>query len=100
MHFDLLDGYLLEGRPEKKTVIARLLREPPREPGAKAFMEGIKMLGPRTPDLTLIALRLVLAGKPAADDAVVELKSLSDRARSGSADAPQALERYREVLQT
>lgn len=100
MHFDLLDGYLLEGRPEKRNVIDRILREPPRLPVAKAFVEGMRMLGSRTPDLTLIALRLVLAGKAASDEAVVELKALSDAARAGTPQSGQAAEQYRKVLQS
>lgn len=99
MHFDLLDGYLLEGRPDKKSVVDRILREPPRAASAKAFVEGIRMLGSRTPDLTLIALRLVLAGKAASDESVVELKSLSDAARAGTPESAQAAVRYRKVLE-
>lgn len=98
MDFDLLDRYLLEGKPEKKKVVAELLRSRPPVPQAAAFLEGMRMLGPRTPDLTLIALRLVLAGKTASDEAVVELKAVSDQARGGGKDGQAALERYREIV--
>jgi len=99
MDFDLLDRYLLEGKPEKKKVVAELLRSRPAAPRAAAFLEGMRILGSRTPDLTLVALRLVLAGKPATDEAVVELKALSDRARGAGGDRRTALERYREIVQ-
>ena len=59
--FPLLDRYLLEGTPPKEDVIAALLRERPEAPGAAPFYEGMKMRGSRTPDLSLMALRLVLA---------------------------------------
>ena len=58
----------------------------------------MRILGPRTPDLTLVALRLVLAGKPATDAAVVELRDVAEKARSGD-DRTAALERYRELVQ-
>jgi hypothetical protein len=83
MPFELLDQYLLTGAPEKGRVVSALLADPSDAPGAAAFYEGMRLLGPRTPDLTLLALRLVLAGRAADDAGVVALRSASDRARSG-----------------
>lgn len=94
MEFDLLDGYLLRGTPQKSDVIEKLLAQPPSAPGAAAFYQGLKILGGRTPDLSLIALRLVLAGKKADDAAVVRLRALVDLARSGGPDGAGARERY------
>jgi hypothetical protein len=54
------------------------------------------MLGARTPDLTLYALRLVLAGKKADDENVVALRDLAERVRSGE-DA-SAREAYMRAL--
>jgi hypothetical protein len=47
----------------------------------------MRLLGARTPDLTLVALRLVLSGKTADDASVVTLRDLSERARRGDAQA-------------
>lgn len=100
MEFDLIDSYLLEGVPQKSAVIAALLEAPPALPAAAAFLEGLRLLGTRTPDLALVALRLVLAGKPASDEAVVELKMLSDRARSPGGGRQAAIDRYRELVKS
>ncbi len=87
MEFESLDGYLLDGAPSKAEVVRELLRSRPDAPGAAAFYEGLQRLGARTPDLSLIALRLVLAGKKADDAAVVRLRDLIARARAGDAAA-------------
>lgn len=52
------------------------------------------MLGERTPDLSLIALRLVLAGKRADDEAVVRLRGLAEAARTGGAAGAAARAQY------
>lgn len=94
MEFDLLDGYLLRGTPQKSDVIGKLLAQPASVPGAAAFYQGLKMLGARTPDLSLIALRLVLAGKKADDAAVLRLRALVELARTGGLDGAGAREKY------
>lgn len=81
MEFELLDGYLLDGTPAKADVVKRLLSKRAGVPAAQPFYEGMRMLGSRTPDLTLVALRLVLAGKKADDESVVALRDLAQRAR-------------------
>ena len=90
MSFESLDQYLLTGSPRKADVVSGLLAERSPAPAASAFYEGMRLLGARTPDLTLIALRLVLAGKRADDASVVELRTLTERARSGDAAAREA----------
>lgn len=87
MEFDSLDGYLLDGLPSKAEVVRDLLRRRPDAPGAAPFYEGMQRLGARTPDLSLIALRLVLAGRKADDAAVVRLRDIVERARSGDVSA-------------
>jgi len=94
MEFELLDGYLLRGTPKKSDVIGELLARPAPVPEAAAFYQGLKMLGARTPDLSLIALRLVLAGRKADDDAVVRLRSLIELARTGGPGGASAREKY------
>lgn len=83
MEFELLDRYLLEAKPEKADVVKTLLTQRSGAAAAQPFYEGMRMLGARTPDLTLVALRLVLAGKKADDESVVALRDLAERARSG-----------------
>lgn len=72
--FELLDRYLLDGAPPKTDVIKTLLADRSDLAAAAPFYEGMRLLGPRTPDLTLLALRLVLAGKKADDANVVALR--------------------------
>lgn len=89
MNWENLDRYLLHGEPPKADVIEGLLASRSEMPGAAAFFRGIEMLGAKTPDLTLLALRLVLAGKKADDASVVRLRAAADRARSGDAGAAE-----------
>jgi hypothetical protein len=98
VYFDLLDSYLLTGSPRKREVIETLLASPSPTPAAAAFYEGMRILGARTPDLTLVALRLVLAGKRAEDASVVELRSYAQRARAGGDGAQEAREAYARML--
>jgi hypothetical protein len=83
MDFELVDRYLLDGSPSKPEVVKHLLAHPSEVPEAKPFYEGMKILGARTPDLSLMALRLVLAGKKADDQSVVALRALVERVRAG-----------------
>jgi hypothetical protein len=99
MKFDFLDRYLLEEKPPKAEVVKELLKQRADVPGAAAFYQGIQMLGPKTPDLTLIALRLVLAGKTADDAAVVRLRQIVERARAKGIDAQSAVDAYYKELQ-
>jgi hypothetical protein len=87
MHFELLDGYLLDGTPSKPEVVRELLEIRPAAAGAAPFYEGMERLGARTPDLALVALRLVLAGKKADDATVTHLRDVVERARAGDAAA-------------
>ena len=95
----MLDRYLLEGKPPKEDVVAALLRSRPDAPGAAPFYEGLKMLGKRTPDLSLMALRLVLAGKKADDASVKTFRAIIERARGGGEDAAVAAASYKEALE-
>jgi|SRR5580700_449344 hypothetical protein len=95
MDFELLDGYLLDGTPSKSEVVRALLEaRPGADGGAAPFYEGIERLGSRTPDLALIALRLVLAGRKADDATVTWLRGVVARARTGDA---AAREEYRSL---
>lgn len=82
MIFELLDGYLLDGTPSKPDLVKTLLAKRSDLPESQPYYEGMRMLGARTPDLALLALRLVLSRKKADDASVVELRRLADLARS------------------
>lgn len=97
MDFELLDSYLLAAQPSKADVVKRLLSQRSSLPAAQPFYEGMRMLGPRTPDLSLFALRLVLAGKTADDESVVALRALAERVRAGD-DAEAARDAYMRTL--
>jgi hypothetical protein len=86
MDFELLDGYLLDGRPAKAAVVERLAKMPPAGKAAP-FLEGIRLLGERTPDLALIALRLVLGGGTADDASVSTVRDAVQRVRAGDESA-------------
>jgi hypothetical protein len=98
MHFELIDEYLLTGAPPKERVVKALLANPSALAEAVPFYEGMRMLGARTPDLALVALRLVLAGKKADDASVVALRGHADRARKGGVEAASARDAYTRAL--
>ena len=98
MHFESIDEYLLEGSGRKADLIQRLLAARSTLPAAAPFYEGMQLLGARTPDLTLVALRLVLAGKRADDVSVVALRDHAKTAREGGEGAAAALSAYRRML--
>jgi hypothetical protein len=90
MSFELLNRYLLSGDPPKAQVVTALLEDRSPAPQAAAFYEGMRLLGARTPDLTLIALALVFSGHRPDDASVSALRDLSERARRGDAGARAA----------
>lgn len=98
MNFELLDRYLLEEKPPKAVVVRELLKKRYDIPGAAAFYQGLEMLGAKTPDLSLIALRLLLAGKKADDANVIRMRSLIERARAKGADFKESVEAYHREL--
>ncbi|MFY9719827.1 MAG: hypothetical protein WAK16_09290 [Candidatus Cybelea sp.] len=87
MDFELLDGYLLDGTPSKGEVVRQLLERRPQAEKAGAFYEGLQRLEARTPELALIALRLVLGGVKADDATVTRARAVIARARAGDAAA-------------
>ncbi|MDQ2679615.1 MAG: hypothetical protein M3Y21_01135 [Candidatus Eremiobacteraeota bacterium] len=95
MKFEQLDSYLLRGTPTKKELVGELLADRSELPAAGAFYSGLELLGERAPDLSLLALRLVLAGKKADDESVVRLRGYSERARGGDSAAREAY--YKEL---
>jgi hypothetical protein len=94
----LLDAHLLGGEPARAVVVERLLAQPPPSDEARPFYEGLRILGARTPELALIALRLTLAGRRPDDGTVSRARELIALARAGGAGAPAAKEAYAELL--
>jgi hypothetical protein len=76
MQFHAIDGYLLDGRPSKGEAIAAALRERVAAQPALPFYRALEAVGERAADEALIALRLVIAGKPPDDDAVRRVRGL------------------------
>jgi hypothetical protein len=85
-----LDGYLLDGRPAKGEAIAAALRQRSADPRAQPFYRALDALGARAADEALLALRLVLAGKPTDDETIRSLRDLRKRAQGGDATARSA----------
>lgn len=98
MNFELLDGYLLRGTPDKATVVAALLADPAPVQSVRAHLEGLRILGSRTPDLALIALRLAGSGKATTDADVVRARELVERARRGGADGLEASRAFGDLV--
>jgi hypothetical protein len=86
-----LDGYLLDGDPGKADAIAAALRDRSPEPRAQPFYRALEAVGVRAADEALLALRLVLGGKAAADETIVAARAARAEAKRG---APEARERY------
>jgi len=83
MSFHSIDGYLLDGHPAKAEAIADALAERSAAPAAAPFYRALEVVGAKAADESLIALRLVLAGKIADDDAIRRLREILGRVRSG-----------------
>lgn len=94
----LIDAHLLDGTPSRAELIAQLLASPAPSERVRPFYEGMRLLGARTPELSLIALRLALAGRPADDAAVVRLRGILERVRSNDGQAEAARASYQAEL--
>lgn len=90
MELHPLDGYLLDGRPAKAEAIAAALRQRSDDPRAQPFYRALDALGARAADEALLALRLVLAGKPTDDDTIRLLRDARKRAQAGDREARSA----------
>jgi hypothetical protein len=87
MQFHPIDGYLLDGKPAKGDAIAAVLAQRSSDERAAPFYRALEAVGTRADDAALVALRLVLAGKPPSDDLVRSLRALVARVRAGDAAA-------------
>ena len=90
MELHPLDGYLLDGRPGKADAIAAALGDRSPEPRAQPFYRALEAVGARAADEALLALRVVLGGKPATDETIVEARAARARAKAGEPGARDA----------
>jgi len=90
MSFTFIDGYLLDGRPAKAEAIASALAERSANPAAAPFYRALDVVGARAADESLIALRLVLAGRAVDDDAIRRVRAILGRVHAGDGDARAA----------
>lgn len=87
MELHPLDGYLLDGQPGKADAIAAALRDRSSEPRAQPFYRALETVGARAADEALLALRLVLGGKAAGDETIVQARAARARAKAGEPGA-------------
>ena len=85
-----LDGYLLDGTPDKAAAITAALADPSPLERAAPFYRALAALGPRVADEALMALRLAIAGHVPDDAAVTALRAHVVAARAGDAAARRA----------
>ena len=90
MELHPLDGYLLDGHPNKADAIAAALRERSGDPKAQPFYRALETVGARAADEALLALRLVLGGKPADDETIVAARAARASAKAGPPEARAA----------
>jgi len=82
-----LDGYFLDGTPSKADAIRAVLRERSGEPRAQPFYRALDAVGVKAADEALLALRLVLGGNAATDEAVVAARAALRRLKAGDPTA-------------
>lgn len=94
MEFDSLDNYLLDGTGSKADLIEQLLKNREEHAEAAPFYRALDILGAKAADEALMALRLVLAGKPAQDESIRRMRINVTTARKGGPEAGEAREDY------
>jgi len=82
MGFELVDRYLLGEPVSKPAALAALLAERSPDAAAAPFYRALDAVGARAADEAFIALRLVLAGRAPADEAVRRLRALAGVSRA------------------
>ena len=90
MELHPLDGYLLDGSPAKAEAIAAALRARSADERAQPFYRALETVGARAADEALLALRLVLGGKAADDEAIVAARTARARGKTGGAEEREA----------
>ena len=90
MELHPLDGYLLDGSPDKAGALAAALRDRSDEPRAQPFYRALERVGVRAADEALLALRLVLGGKAPSDETIIAAREARARAKAGDPGAREA----------
>lgn len=90
MELHPLDGYLLDGAPDKAGAIAAALRDRSDDPRAQPFYRALEAIGTRAADDALLALRLVLGGNAATDAAIVAARAARAAVQAGNPGAREA----------
>lgn len=85
-----IDGYLLDGTPNKAAAIAAVLADRQPVERAQAFYRALEVLGTQVADEALMALRLALAGRVPDDAGIAALRAHVAAARRGDAAARAA----------
>jgi hypothetical protein len=85
-----LDGYLLDGQPDKAAAIAAALRDRSDDPRAQPFYRALEAVGARAADEALLALRLVLGGRAATDESIVASRAARAAVKAGQPGAREA----------
>jgi hypothetical protein len=85
-----IDGYLLEGSPNKAAAIAAVLADRQPVERAQPFYRALEALGTQVADEALMALRLALAGRVPDDAGIAALRAHVAAARRGDAEARNA----------
>ncbi len=80
--FETVDRYLLGEPVSKAAALEAALAERSDAPAAAAFYRALEAVGVRAADEAFIALRLILAGRPASDEAVWRVRALAAIARA------------------
>lgn len=80
--FETVDRYLLGEPVSKAAALEAALAERSDAPAAAAFYRALEAVGVRAADEAFIALRLILAGRPASDEAVRRVRALAAIARA------------------
>ena len=90
MELHPLDGYLLDGVPDKAAAIAAALRDRSDDPRAQPFYRALEAVGARAADEALLALRLVLGGNAATDESIVAARAARAAVKTGQPGAREA----------
>jgi hypothetical protein len=79
---ETVDGYLLGDGVAKADALRALLTDRSQAPAAAPFYRALEAVGVRAADEAFVAVRLIVAGRPADDDRVRRLRALSTLVRA------------------
>jgi hypothetical protein len=83
----LIDAYLLGEQRDRESVFRKLATWTTDIEAAMPILRAIVMVGSRAADESLMALRLILGGRPVNDEAVASIRKAVTALRQGDASA-------------